>query len=365
MSAIKGRVVEVPQENGPAVKLWMSGDEFYVRYENLEGYTVVYDGKLGLFTYSVLVNGELVSSGVPISNPAPEGLKKHEREDPSVRQRKFELKYARMLPPITRTMDERPRTIGEQHGLLRGRLLHEGKIKGLTILVEFPDEKINVSAANISEMLNKTGYNEGGNFCSVRDYYLKMSNGKLDYTNEVVGPITLKKNKMYYHFNLFVEEAMDAVVGMGIDLSRFDSKGVGLIDALSFLYAGNAVYDGELHPHNSYIDLKFGDIKTYLYMLSNLGTSKDDLAIGTICHETGHLLCRFPDLYDYGRRDEDLVESAGLGLYCLMSVGDHLDDWKTPSPVCAYFRNLAGWCDNVVDLNKPGKYEAKHGDYRT
>jgi hypothetical protein len=55
---------------------------------------------------------------------------------------------------------------------------------------------------------------------------------------------------MYYHFNLFVEEAMDAVVGMGIDLSRFDSKGVGLIDALSFLYAGNAVYDGELHPHN-------------------------------------------------------------------------------------------------------------------
>jgi|GEM_PF-4678686 hypothetical protein len=51
---------------------------------------------------------------------------------------------------------------------------------------------------------------------------------------------------------------MDAVVGMGIDLSRFDSKGVGLIDALSFLYAGNAVYDGELHPHNSYIDLKFG-----------------------------------------------------------------------------------------------------------
>jgi len=96
MSAIKGRVVEVPQENGPAVKLWMSGDEFYVRYENLEGYTVVYDGKLGLFTYSVLVNGELVSSGVPISNPAPEGLKKHEREDPSVRQRKFELKYAVM-----------------------------------------------------------------------------------------------------------------------------------------------------------------------------------------------------------------------------------------------------------------------------
>jgi subtilisin-like proprotein convertase family protein len=100
-------------------------------------------------------------------------------------------------------------------------------------------------------------------------------------------------------------------------------------------------------------------------LLTGLGTTPSDLSIGTFCHENGHLLCRFPDMYDYGNRDGDGVKSAGIGAYCLMGAGNHLNNGLTPSPVCAYLRELAGWCDNNVDISTAGPKQARHADYRT
>ena len=214
-------------------------------------------------------------------------------------------------------------------------------------------------------MLNGQGYHENGNFCSVREYFRLMSSGKLDYTNLVVGPITLSRNRQYYTENLLVKEALDLAVKGGLELAQFDSRGVGMVDAMSFLYAGQTQYLGELWPHNHIIDLKYKNMKTYFYMLSSMGRTKEDLSIGTFCHESGHMICRWPDLYDYGNRDGDFEKSAGLGYFCLMSAGNHNDDGRTPAPVCVFLRNLVGWCDKTVCLNQPGQYQADHGDYGT
>ena len=192
-----------------------------------------------------------------------------------------------------------------------------------------------------------------------------MSGGKLNYTNHVVGPVTLSKNRRYYANRLLVEEALDLAIAGGLDLKQFDSQDEGIVDAVSFLYAGQTQYLGELWPHNYFLELQRGSMKTYFYMLSSLGRSKEDLSIGTFCHESGHMLCRWPDLYDYGTRDGDAEKSSGLGYYCLMSAGNHNDNGRTPAPVCAYLRHLVDWCDNVVWLDTPGSYQALHGDYRT
>ncbi len=48
-----------------------------------------------------------------------------------------------------------------------------------------------------------------------------------------------------------------------------------------------------------------------------------------------------------------------------MGAGNHLDFGRSPAPVCAYLRDLADWCDNLINLNTPGSYEAKQGDYNT
>ena len=154
-------------------------------------------------------------------------------------------------------------------------------------------------------------------------------------------------------------------VADGVDLSEFDSRGEGIVDALNILYAGQSVYQGDLWPHNSFIELEHGGIRTNLYLLTGLGRNPAELTIGTFCHENGHLLCRFPDMYDYGSRDFDDQDSSGIGRYCLMGSGSHLDFGRSPSPVCGYLRDLAGWVDTVIDLNSPGTYDATHGDYGT
>ena len=48
-----------------------------------------------------------------------------------------------------------------------------------------------------------------------------------------------------------------------------------------------------------------------------------------------------------------------------MSSGNHLNRGRTPAPISAYLRDLAGWTNNTVILNYPGEYQANHGDYGT
>lgn len=362
MSAIFGELLNFPQENGPDVRLRVFGDEHYARYENNDGYTVVYDKSIGLFCYADLAGNRLVSTGVPLDQPPPVHLVRHLQESAAVKRATIEARELHH-PPEAAAMDVVIRTFGPNQGLLAGRQLSIGQVRGLTILVNFQDVTSTTTAADVDEMLNGTNYTRNGNICSVREYFQRVSNGKLDYTNTVVGPFTLSQNRQHYLNNLLVEEALNLAVASGLDLTQFDSQNEGIIDALNILYAGQSVYQGELWPHNSFINLQFGLMRTNLYLLTGLGRNPFELSIGTFCHENGHLLCRFPDIYDYGSREGDDQDSSGIGHYCLMGSGNHLDFGRSPAPVCAYLRDLAGWCDTVIDLNTPGTYEAAHGRY--
>jgi M6 family metalloprotease-like protein len=184
----------------------------------------------------------------------------------------------------------------------------------------------------------------------------------MTFENDVVGPFRLSRPRSYYVDNLLVEEALELAIASGVNLANYDSRGEGIVDSLSILYAGQTQYLGDLWPHNSYINLRHGNVRTNLYVVAAAGRTPADLSIGTFCHEAGHMLFRFPDLYDYGNRDGDGVESAGIGMYCLMGGGSHLGRGRVPSPVCGYLRDLAGWADSVT-INGGGQFQATHGDY--
>ena len=366
MSGIFNEQLTFKQENGPDVRLVVMGDEHYAHYETIDGYTVVYDVEKGLYCYAITVNGRFVSTGVPMNAAPPPEIRRHITESEEVRQLKFTLRHAnRQPPPPVFTSIDTVRTLGPNNGLLTGRRVSTGTVRGLTVLVEFQDVTTTITQQDVEEMLNGANFTRNGNFCSAREYFRIVSNGRLDYTNTVVGPVKLSRNQQFYVNNSLVPEAMQLAVNTGIDLSQFDSRNEGVIDAVNFLYAGQSRYEEELWPHNSFLELRFGNFRTNFYLLTGLGSTPNDLTIGTFCHENGHLLCRFPDMYDYGNRDGDGVKSAGIGSYCLMGAGNHLNFGRTPAPVCAYLRDLAGWCDNVVDLTQPGTKEARHADYRT
>ena len=364
MSAIFGETLTFPQPAGPQVRLRVFGDEFYARYETLDGHTVVLDTDLGLYCYATLAGGRLISTGVAIDKPAPPGLPTHLREAPEVRNARFGRRYAELRPRPTTTASHRVRTVGVNDGLLEGRRVSEGIVHGLTILANFADLQATVSPADVEALLNEEGYSRNGNRGSVRDYYLTMSNGRLDYRNTVVGPVQLSKPLEHYKTTLLLKEALDLAISThGVDLSDFDSRGEGLVDAINVMYAGRTVYDGELWPHNAVRSLSYpGGIRTHFYQVSSMGRSPVDLSIGTFAHETGHLLCRFPDLYDYGERDGDFEKSAGIGVYCLMGSGNHLGQGRAPAAISGYLRDLAGWPDEVVPLD-PGEHELRQGDY--
>jgi M6 family metalloprotease-like protein len=366
MSAIFGEILNFGQAQGPDIQLKVFGDEHYARYENVYGYTAIYDDERGQFCYARLAAGMLRSTGVPLTQAPPAGLPRHLRETKAVTEAKTRARDLRRASIAGRPLDEGVvRTFGPNQGLLEGRVLSTGPVKGLTILVNFQDVTSTVTRADVEEMLNGTNYTRNGNICSAREYFQRVSSGKLDYTNVVVGPYTLSRNRQFYVNNLLIEEALQLAVADGLDLQQFDSRNENIVDALNVLYAGQTQYNGDLWPHNYHIDLRFGTMRTDLYLLTSLGRTAADLSIGTFCHENGHLLCRFPDMYDYGQRDGDTVVSAGIGMYCLMGAGNHLDFGRSPSPVCSYLRDLVGWCDNEVDLRTAGDYQAKHGDYNT
>ena len=367
MSAIFGEILTFGQAHGPDIRLRVTGDEFYAAYETVDGYTAVSDSDRGLFCYGYLHNGLLVSSGVAVTAPPPAGTVRHLREELAVRNRRFEARRQRSRPRGMRASNSAALTFGPSQGLLEGRRLSSGTVRGLTILVEFQDVFTTVTQADVSDLLNAQNYTRNGNFSSAREYFRTVSSGKLDYGNDVVGPFRLSQNRAFYLNNLLVKEALDLAVASGVNLGNYDSRREGILDALNIMYAGQTQYEGDLWPHNSFIDLRYGAIATNLYLLTSAGRSSADLSIGTFCHENGHLLCRFPDMYDYGpvNREGDGVKSAGIGSYCLMGSGNHLNSGRTPAPVCAYLRDLVGWCNTEIVLNSAADVQAVHGDYDT
>lgn len=365
MCTMFGEVLLFRQEDGFDIQLATFGDEFYARYENTDGYTVVYDEERGQYCYAQVVEGRFASTGTSVLKPVPQGLRRHLKESGTIRNEKFQRRYNKIRPRETTGSSHRFRTLGPANGLLEGRRVSQGQVRGLTIIVDFPDMPTQIAVADVDALLNGDNYRQNGNHCSVKEYFRIVSNGKLEYTNTVIGPIHLSRNRNFYKDTLLVEEALTIAVNQGLDLSQFDSRNEGIVDAVNFMYAGESVYEGDLWPHNFSTDLRFGNIGTHFYMLTGLGRHRVDLNIGTFCHESGHLLCRFPDLYDYGERDGDFEKSAGIGKYCLMGSGNHLNQGRTPSPVCGFLRELAGWVDQEILLNQTAAFEARHGDYGT
>lgn len=232
-----------------------------------------------------------------------------------------------------------------------------GEYTGLCILVDFPDSKGTISREQVDAFCNLKGYNEFGNNGSVYDYFHDNSGGRLHYKNIVTDYYTAQHNRAYYtdknvpfmvRAQELVKEALDHLKAGGFDAKELSA------DESDFIYATNIFYSGNrdnnwnegLWPHSERLPGNYelapqrivGD-----YQISNMGT---ELALGAFCHENGHMICDFPDLYDYG---EDKFRSFGVGAFCLMCFGGNISE-KNPTQVSAYLKNRAGWTDKLTAI---------------
>jgi hypothetical protein len=98
MTAIHGERLTFGQRDGSEVQLVVFGDEFYARYETLDGHSAVYDDARGAFCYARLVDGAFVSTGVAVTGPPPPEAVQRGAESETVRRAKSAAAHAEKFP---------------------------------------------------------------------------------------------------------------------------------------------------------------------------------------------------------------------------------------------------------------------------
>ncbi len=207
----------------------------------------------------------------------------------------------------------------------------KGKIYGLTLLVDFSDQPAPVTKEEISDWLNKEGFNRDGCKGSVRDYYLDVSNGQLDFTNEVFGWYRAKHPKSYYEglqgysgSDILVKEVFEYFDAQ-VDFSRYDNDHDGITEAINIVYAGPGVKWGQgLWPHAGGSNEVRDGVLLQKHQMTDM---PGKFSLYVFVHENGHMVFGWPDLYWYGD-------------YCTM--GNRANDWN-PVAINDFYRADQGW----------------------
>ena len=207
----------------------------------------------------------------------------------------------------------------------------KGKIYSLTLLVDFSDKPAPVTVKEVEEWLNKEGFNKDGCNGSVRDYYLDVSNGQLDLTNEVFGWYRAKHPKSWYE-NLKDYTGSDSLMKEVfnyfdplVDFSRYDNDKDGTTEAINIVYAGAGQTWGQgLWPHSGWSNERRDGVKLTHHQMTDM---PGKFSIYVFVHESGHMIFGWPDLYWYGD-------------YCTM--GNRAHDLN-PVAINDFFRADQGW----------------------
>jgi|GEM_PF-2672632 len=377
-----GREVKWVQPDGQKLKLRVFGDEYYARTETADGYTVIYSPKDGAYHYAGLSadGSDLVPLPLTADKPANKAFPQHLdlpaekiREKSQARHTKADFeRQKRWAARVSAVQTLRSARGG---AAIAPAALAAASVKavpvigdklGLTILVQFPNDRSTTAKDPVTfptdrnkmvRYCNGVSYNEDGNTGSVRDFFFDQSGGRLSYTQSVTPIVTMPKARNYYNYadyprnKTFRQDSGDVLLTDAIaalKAANFDFSGVTLDEnsrvlATNLLFAGpdSGVFAQGLWPYQTTLskEINVGTSDSPIYISAYEQTNIETAApvIGTFCHENGHLLLDYSDLYDYDGA------SQGVGDHCLMGGGNYNNGGKTPSPINAYFKDAVGW----------------------
>jgi len=344
-----GEVFSIRQPDGSIVQARIWGDEFYGVTESLDGYTLIRDPETMYLCYARLSEdgSQLLSTGVRVGKGPPEvlGLSRHLRINHAAARLIIENARNRFDKEILAATGGTPIVVTAT----------TGNVEGITILIEFPDEAGTIPRSEVQNYCNQIGYGNYGNNGSIRDYFYDVSWNQLVYTNYVSDYYEAAHDKAYYtdptidwgvRSRALATEALNDLNASGFDFSQYDADNNNVVDAVNFYYCGdhgNNWSEG-LWPGSFSFNWSADGVTIVRIQMTNMGNA---LTIGTFCHENGHMLLGWPDLYDY---DEDPpFTSRGVGKFCLMC---NQASAINPVQPCAELKKRAGWC-NLVLLTAP------------
>ena len=223
-------------------------------------------------------------------------------------------------------------------------------LKGLTVILNYPDYPYGVSEDSVDKMMNQTNFHGWGMLGSVKDYFYTQTNGKCIITNEVIS-VAMSKNLSEYYigsdigtptFILEVVALINQKYPAGFTGLSTDPRNENRLSGFNLLspslrgrsYAFNKEsYDGAYVLNNGQpLLIGTGNI--------SLKYAEEKPVITTICHEMGHSYFGWADYYT--------TAFSNLGDYDVMGGGG---TEKAPMPVNPGLRLKEGWIDNIVYIN--------------
>ncbi len=362
--------INVTQPDGSTLQLRLVGDEFYHFNTTIDGYTIININ--GTWEYAVKEDDQLKASGIMAHDPALRSAQ--EMQLVASLEKRIVDKAATTQARFNRAARDKKTSQS------REPVVDYSLFRGLIILINFNDRQFLMDNPNdfydkLCNTENYTGFTHNGRFqrCtgSVRDYYYDNSMGQFDPDFDIVGPVNL--NYSCYEGNDKAREIFKAAldsVDEQVDFTQYDADNDGEIDMVFFMVAGySSSYSGNnsgyLWPHMSYlIDWWSGwPPQPYVYDGKNMGTYASSCeiygwesqgttmpnAIGTICHEFGHVL-GLPDLYDTDYANSG-GESNHPGEWDVMAGGSGNNYGRTPVGYSLWERVELGFADSPTELS--------------
>ncbi|HEX5791418.1 MAG TPA: hypothetical protein VFY13_09690, partial [Luteolibacter sp.] len=255
------------QPDGEAFSVKLFGDEFFAYEETQQGHLIVRDPKNGEFCYAEVVdNGtNIVSTGVRVGHPVPNGLKPKQRLTPAavmahsrVRREMFGVDdEGRVTGPLRdvifrkrakRAPDQQageadadisfaPAPDGQAMPAPDAASVQEAplipvtvnKRVGLVLMAFFPDRPGDKTKTReqIDTYCNARPGEAtiDGNATSVYGYFYQQSNGRLEYNCVVTAWFQAANNRNYY---------TDNTVATGIRARELIHEGLAILDAQGF-----------------------------------------------------------------------------------------------------------------------------------
>lgn len=318
---------QMAQPNGDTITVYLCGSDLYIEAESEDQYTLVKDSSSSEICYAMLSKdgNEYLSSGIAYKGGAtPDEVKFIIPQKLRINKESRDRKIARTKKLINKF---NPIDSISSKPTLRAAIPLNDTVYGLCLLIDFQDVKSNVTVNQIETFLNGDNNPVFGNKSSIKEYFQWISNGKLTYINFLPDQYYTANGTMEdfspkdasdYTINLLYPEIENAI-NKWADKNPEKLKKLthnqygGGIKAINILYAGTCPnqWATGLWPHQSYFDNDtqvkvkgwnrmvdiFGQNQTYHgYQISDIGSK---LSMGTFIHESGHLVCEWPDFYQY------------------------------------------------------------------
>ncbi len=347
---VRGERIVLSQPDGTLLEGFVFGDEFHVRIESKEGYTLIKNTKTGQIEYAVLSENRLIPSGLVVGAVRPNHLQRINLPK-HLSDRAFRIAEKRRQDPLS-LHDIRTSVLDREISIQTVT----GTRKVFVVCVQFQPEETPPtkwsSGLHPPGNFNSRLFDSETSSISLTNFYKAQSYGQFwpegyTYPNWLTLPKTASEYKEDGRWRNVISDALDAIKSINplFDLKQHSNDGN--MDIIVIWAGTRETWSTFFWPAmgGAYLD-KHGIRVKYYSVVNERHTSGDEnTSISTFCHEYGHMIGA-PDLYDYSD-----FQNKPIGRYCIMGTSDYRLGF------CGFIKSEEyGWL-NAIEIVNGGVFQ--------